>query len=343
MASRSDGDTKVAIEERQLRQMMQRFVEASLTMELGAPSAAADEMAEALKLADSANPTNPGPVDAARLLAQADGFDVKTTLRDSVHAFKVLSDLAANRPKEAVSAALQATTPELFQTSPPPAIDDIFDRPQLRAAIQRLQSPLTAFALGMSLERYVDSLGGAGSDKQDRLLQLAQAAQDRTAELLQSLRAQTRYPHFVQLNVDARRRLASPDFFLDAAKQARSRGDLSQAILRLQEGVRRHRKSQPVWQSLFETEIEQVRRGQATRDGYQVVLKELADAESQGVLTVESVNLFRGMLNERLGDFTGALNAYEQVKATTADPSQRIRSTAGAAVLRARLALEQAH
>ena len=118
--SRRTGETgtKLAMEERRQRQAMTLCAEAALALYFGQPVAAAEQMKLAVRAAEEGTPdqqTERLP-NAAQLLDQADGFEAKVVLRDSMHAFKALADVAAKRPQEALRECVGVLVPESLPT-----------------------------------------------------------------------------------------------------------------------------------------------------------------------------------------------------------------------------------
>jgi tetratricopeptide (TPR) repeat protein len=170
----------------------------------------------------------------------------------------------------------------------------------------------------------------------------AKAAQKRTGELFASLPLQSRYPHIATMNQETGRRLAAPDYYLESAAALRRRGDLSGAVGRLEEGLKRHANSPELWRTLLEVQIEQVQQGGGTADGYERIIERLAVAEQQKLLTDYLVNFYRGAVNERMGKPVEALAAYEKALSQATAPADRVRARSKAAALRTRIIVPRA-
>jgi hypothetical protein len=209
----------------------------------------------------------------------------------------------------------------------------------LTLAVDRIQSPLVGFALAKALESHVTALPASGDQAQrEVLLSRTTAALDRAAELLQSRRMQDRYPHLASAVEASRARMATADAFQEQAAALRSRGDLAGALAVAADGLKRHPRSQVLWQLHLEMGIEQARRGDAGEEGYEALLRQVAQAARAGMIQSYQHNFYSGVLLERLGNDVESLAAYEDALAAAATPHERIRTRAKVSELRIRLA-----
>lgn len=338
-----EAGTKLAMEERRQRQAMTLCAEAALALHFGQPTAAAEQMKAAVRAAEESTPNQQTErlPNAAQLLNQADGFEAKVALRDSMHAFEALADVAAGRQQEALRECLGVLVPESLPRVQAEGADLANDA-LLTQAVSRVQSPLLGHALAVSLDACCDTLPAGPNPQREVLVRQAKAAQKRTGDLFASLPLQSRYPHVVTMNQETGRRLAAPDYYLQSAAAFRRRGDLASATARLEEGLQRHTNSPELWRTLLEVQIEQVQQGGGTADGYRRIIERLVVAEQQKLLTDYLVNYYRGAVYERMGKPAEALAAYEKALSQATAPADRVRVRSKVAVLRTRIAAPQA-
>jgi hypothetical protein len=325
---------KLAVEERRRRRMMTRFVEAAFTLRFGEPAAAAEQMETALQIAAGGG-AGGGPLDAARLMKQADGFDAQVTLRDSIRAFKSLGDAAAGRGREALDAALRILAPE--------AAGRAIDERQLEVAVSRVQSPLAGFALTTALEQNIVELDlSDSSGRRALLIRHAKRSQARTAELLQSQRLRNRYPHLVALNAEAGKRLNSPDYYLQRGEELLRQGRPRAAIAQFEAGVKRHPESQALWAGLLDAQIDMLARGAADAAALDGLLARLDAAADADRLSPFDHAYYRAVVLERLDKQRDALASFQHAESLAHVAAQRVLAASKAASLRARIAVAKA-
>ena len=332
-----DGESggKLAIEERRYRQLVTRFLEGMYALQFGNAAAAADQMTAALRLGERVGKDQKkfGPRDATVMLGQADGFDAKVTLQDTVKSFKILADIKAGRHDTAFIGAVQLLVPNARISR----VDDI-NQQTLEKAVRGIQSPLVGYALASALEAHLNSLGLGVGQRREILIAQTSAALSKVNVILRSRRMQDRYPHLVAMAKDIQGRFSSADQFRKDALKRRGRADLSGAIEILAAGIRIHSRSEALWQLYFETKIEQVRRGNATAATYSQLLKEVVQAAQKKMLSPYLVNYYSAVLYERLGRSQDSLIAYESALARAVRPKDRIIARSKVSELRIRLA-----
>jgi len=331
--------SRLAQDERQLRQMMSGFVEAAFAMQYGEPGPAAERMAEALRGAQIAG-TSGRPLDATMMLGQADGFDAQITLRESVRAFKSLGDAAAGRDEVALVEALRILTPEAVPENAATDFAEEIDDPTLDRAVSQIQSPLAGFALVTALEQSAAGIEASSSDpRRVRYLKYALAAQKQTAQLLSASRLAGKYPHLVAMNEQAGQRLGSADFYTARAERLRMRGELDAAREVYLDGVKRHPRSQPLWQGLIVAQLDHIRRAGEGDERLGDVLGQVQAAADAGFLSDHQLHLYQGLVYERMQDEPSALASYEKAVTAAKGPEEKVLGKARTASLRARLSL----
>jgi tetratricopeptide (TPR) repeat protein len=212
----------------------------------------------------------------------------------------------------------------------------------LTQAVSRIQSPLLGYALALSLDACCGDIPAGPSRQREVLVRQAQAAQKRTDELFKSIPLKSRYPHVAAMNQETGKRLAAPDYYLNSAADLRRRGDLLGATRQLEEGLKRHATSPELWQNLLEAQLEQIRQGGGTADGYGRIIERLAVAEEQKLLSEYLVSFYRGAIYERMGKQTEALVAYEKASSQATVSADRVRARSKAAALKIKVAAPQA-
>lgn len=332
----ADASAQLAVEERRYRQLVTRFLEGMYTLHFGHAEAAADQMSQALQAADHSGGEmgDIGPRDAGTMLGQADGFDAQVTLQDSVHAFKILADAAAGRHEAALDDAVGLLVPDTSITN----VEDIAE-PLLQTAVRNIQSPLTGFTLGQAIDSHLTHRQKQGDQRHEMLLSQARAAHARVAQLLESARMQDRYPHLAALNEQSRETLAREDSYVNSATQLRNRGDILGAIDTIAEGLKRHPRSQQLWQLDLEARVEQIRRADASADNYNALLERVAEAANKQMISAYVMNYYNGILYERLGKGQKAIAALEDASSQATTPQQRIRARSKISELRVQLAM----
>lgn len=320
-------------EERHRREMMTRFVEAAFTLEFGSAAAAVNQMGQAVDGYDAADAGNESEPDAARLLAEADGVDSKIALTESMRAFKALASVAAGHADAALADIVRAIVPNSTINA-----GNAIDGPIIELATNRVQSPLSSYALALALESTLDSMSPRDAEAILARSRQAQLGQRRTTELLKSLRLAARYPHLVELTAQMDRRLSSPAYFSERAAKLRQRGDVDGALSELRSGLRRHPASADLWQAYANARLAGLKREKRDAD-FDDLLAEIDAAAASGLVPEFQRQVIRGAVHEEQRNERPALDAYLKAMRAAADGEQRIFAQSKASALRARLAV----
>lgn len=356
VTSRSgESGTRLAQQERQQRHVMSRFVEAAYALHFGEPEAAAAQAMAGLRLLDASGAAKTGAstADAAELLAQADGFDARLSLPETLRAFVALSEIAAGRPRDGLREILGTLVPESIKPQPGNAEIDLPHPDLLRAAAAAVQSPLTGYTLGVALEANIDLL----NPKDNRLTGLslaARAAYQRAGELLEkSPRLRSRYGNLV---ISVRRAIArldenkGPQDYLAKADAQKAAGNNVAAARLIEAGVRRHRQSGKLIERWVDNQM-QVADQQlpATAPGQPVkrsletneeLIESLSALAKSGNVPAYAIDLKQGAVYERMGKLPEAVYAYNRAAGAAKSPRDKIIATSKSAALRARLELK---
>jgi hypothetical protein len=336
LATRSgESGTKLALEERQYRELVTRFLEGMFTLKFGDANIAADQMATALKLGQKrvGDSGEIGLIDAGDRLMQTDGFDDQVTLQDSVKSFKAIADIEAGRPELALVECIRLIIPSASIAK----ADDLHQF-EIDSAIDNVQSPLVGYALASALERYAITQQTKQPTRQEMLLKSASNAFAKLAQQLRTLRMQDRYPNLVALVNEANGRLESPDIYKNEAVKLRNRGDFDGSISKLESGIERHPNSEALWSLLLESQLEQVLRGDAPQNTLSQLLSRVGEASKQKRISPFKQSYYSGLLFDKMGRTKESLAAFESMLTTADRPQDRVRAKAKISELRIRLA-----
>lgn len=334
-AGDSGGGAKLAQEERALRQMMTRFVEASFALRFGSPEQAANQMSEAVSLGNAARDERKEGFDASTELSRADGFDVHISLPDSIRAFAALSQITAGAPATAIRTLVAITSPE---AQLPGGDDWMLSSAGQRAiaeSLSKIQSPLAGYAMASALDVVVDRVDLSQVEKMQPILQLAASAQRQTETLLTATRVAGRYPHIKELNRQLALRLSNPTYHQENATAAIAKGDVSGAISGLRSALRRQPKEPSLWEQLLTLEMNQLARDPSARK-ISELRKELDKASRLNFLSVYQQSFYAGELCLVEGRFDEAAKYFEHASHSTSSASERARAIARATMARLR-------
>jgi len=334
-AGDSGGGVKLAQEERSLRQMMTRFVEASFALRFGSPEQAASQMTEAVALGSAATNERKAGFDASAELDRADGFDVHISLPDSIRAFAALSQTTAGEPATALRTLVAITSPEV--TIPP---DDGWllapaGQKLINESLSRIQSPLAAYAMASALEAVIDRVELSRVEQMQPLLQLAISAQKQTDSLLAASRVAGRYPHIQDLSRQLGRRLNDPEYHETQAAAAIAKGDTSGAIAGLKSALRRQPRALVLWQQLFSLELDRLGESPSPKS-IQSLREELAIASSLSLIDPYQQAFFGGELSALASDYASAAVSYEKAIELADSTSRKALAAARATASRLR-------
>jgi hypothetical protein len=337
-AGESGGGAKLAQEERALRQMMTRFVEASFALRFGSPEQAATQMAEAVALGGSATGERTAQFDASAELNRADGFDVHLSLPDSIRAFAALSQVTTGEPGTAVRTLVAINSPD----EKIPTGDEWLVTPAgqklVAESLSRIQSPLAGYAMASALEAVVDRTDLSRAVETQPILELAIRAQKQTESLLSATRVAGRYPHINELNRQLAGRLSDPDFHQKQAAAAIESGNVLGAIAGLRSALRRQPKESALWQMLLSLQVNQLAADYSDR-AVTELRDEIAIATQSNLLTPYHKHFFAGELLFLQERYDEAAKQFEIALALATLASDRACAVAKATTARLRAPL----
>ena len=334
-AGDSGGGAKLAQEERALRQMMTRFVEASFALRFGSPEQAASQMTEAVTLGNSATDERKAQFDASTELNRADGFDVHISLPDSIRAFAALSQITAGEPETALRTLIAIAMPEAKLPAGGDWVLSAAGQKVIKQSLSKIQSPLAAYAMAAAIELFVDRIDLSRIEEMQPLLQLAVSAQKQTESLLSATRVAGRYPHIQDLTSQLARRLGNPKYHQENAANAIAKGDVSGAIAGLRSALRRQPRELALWEQLFTLEISRLSTSQSPAV-IQSLRDELTTASTLGLIKPFQQHFFAGELSAVTGDYASAATHFERAAGLADSASRKAIATARATSSRLR-------
>ena len=335
-AGDSGGSGKLAQEERALRQMMTRFVEASFALRFGDQQSAADQMEEAVRLHTATSSKKGSQFDASSELQQADGFDVHISLPDSIRAFAAMSQTNTGNPEEALRTLLAITIPEpsLPTALGWPLTED--GKNLVNQAISKSQSPLVALALALALEEVVDGVDISDVEMVEPLIVLAVKSHMRTSELLKAARVADRYPHIIFLNTQLGMRLKDANHQQAVAQAKQAKGDIIGAIAALRAAIRRQPREQLLWKTLLSLEVNRI-SADPTNAAITDLRAEVKQAAKLGLLDDYQSHFYSGELNFLEKRYSEAATQFDQAAAIAATETEKAQAIAKAAIARIRI------
>lgn len=335
-AGDSGGSGKLAQEERALRQMMTRFVEASFALRFGDQQSAADQMEEAVRLHTATSSKKGSQFDASSELQQADGFDVHISLPDSIRAFAAMSQTNTGNPEEALRTLLAITIPEpsLPTALGWPLTED--GKNLVNQAISKSQSPLVALALALALEEVVDGVDISDVEMVEPLIVLAIKSQMRTSELLEATRVADRYPHIISLNRQLGMRLKDANHHQAIAQAKQAKGDIIGAIAALRAAIRRQPREQLLWKTLLSLEVNRI-SADPTNATITDLRAEVREAAKLDLLDDYQSHFYSGELNFLEKHYSEAATQFDQAAAIAATETEKAQAIAKAAIARIRI------
>ena len=335
-AGDSGGGVKLAQEERSLRQMMTRFVEASFALRFGSPQQAATQMNEAVLLGRSRADARGAAFDATTELNDADGFDVHISLPDSIRAFAALSQTTAGEPATALRTLVSITSPDAKLPADADWVLSSTGQKTIGDAVEKVQSPLVAYALAAALEMVVDRVDLSRVGKMQPLLQLAADAQKQTDSLLTATRVAGRYPHIQELSHQLGRRLSDPAYHRDFATAAIAKGDVPGAIAGLRSALRRQPRDSSLWEGLLTLEIARLAANPSNQK-ISELRQELDNAVRLDLLNEYQQSFYAGELSFWAGAFGDAVRHFERASRAASTASERALAVSKAATARLRV------
>jgi hypothetical protein len=334
LLSRPEGQAmRLAHEERQIRQVLTRFLDGAFAQAAGNRQTAARQMAGALELAGAAGGLlAPGtPLDAGHLLDSGDDSDAKQAILRTLRSYAALGYAQAGQGSRALAEAIRACLGDVLPTAGDAATTAAITPARVEQAIHASEDPLLAYALGTALE--VQAASQPAADAARTWFQLALQAHRRARTLFEAAPAEAqRHAAPADANARALARLESPASDLEQAHRLCQTDRAGEAVALLREAMRRHPAAPAVRAELAGALRDQVVIGQAPA----TLLREaLAVLDVPGAAPPE-IALLQGEIHERLGEPGPALRSYRAVLTGSATPEQRAQARSRAALLAAR-------
>ena len=334
----ADGGAKLAQEERAMRQMMTRFVEASFALRFGSPEQAAVQMSEAAALSIQGPQGVASAFDASSELARADGFDVHISLPDSIRAFAALAKMSVGESEAALRILVLLTNPNAQFPEGASWYQTTLGKQLLADAVLQVQSPLVAYAIAAGLEALVDLVPLDRVREIQPILKIATDAQKKTDSLLASSRVGDRYPHIQSLSTNLRLRFNNPEYHRERATSAVHRGDLKEAVEGLRSALRRQSNQESLWSQLFHLEIQRLST-RPSADANGEVRKEILLASELGFINVYQQSFFEGQILMLEGKFADAATCFDNAAHAQSSDREKMLAVALATSSRLKAAL----
>jgi hypothetical protein len=273
--------------------------------------------------------------DATAELNRADGFDVHISLPDSIRAFAALSQTTAGEPAIALRTLVSITSPDAKLPAGDDWVLSSAGKKAVGHAVEKVQSPLVAYAFAAALEMVVDHVDLSRVGDMQPLVQLAADAQKQTESLLTATRVAGRYPHVQELSRQLGRRLNDPAYHRGLAADAIARGDVRGALSGLRAALKRQPHATTLWDQLLSLEVSSV---QLKKDVEVIssLRKEMHLASELGYLTQYQRNFYDGEFFSIERDYPHACACFEKAVTLSKTSDERTLATARATSARLR-------
>ncbi|MDR0706129.1 MAG: hypothetical protein LBF88_14240 [Planctomycetaceae bacterium] len=314
-AVNSDSD-KIAAEEQTLRTILSKFIEGTFTLQFGEPQQASEQFERALSESQTINIKQANRI-AAEAFDKSNGFDTEISFRETLAAYSILADIAANKKERALENCLK-----LLNT----------DKSNIVSAIPNVQSPLLALALAKTLDEFVLATGIIFSEEKKQYLTLAKQAFQRGSEINNLPKLKKQYPHIAALIQLGNDWYANDKYFLN---QLAANPQKAQEIISL--GLKRHPTSRELWEQYIVLQYRQLQFRKVSVEDYQTLLNELVKAQQDKLLNLFVYYYYEGVLRDRLNQNAEALIAFEHAVQCAETPIDVIKAKAKAGELRTRL------
>jgi hypothetical protein len=309
---------KIAAEEQSLRIMLSKFIEGTFTLQFGESQQASEQFEKALNESrtvgiDQADST------AAETFEKSSGFDTGASFRETLAAYSILADIAANKKERALDNCLKLLNAE---------------KSDIALAIPNLQSPLLAFALAKTLDEFVLATGVNLSEEKKQYIALAKQTFQRGGELSNSPKLKKQYPHIIALIQQGNDWYVNDNYFLNQLAN-----NLQNNLEIISDGLKRHPTSKELWSQYITLQYKRLQLRKATDNDYRALLDELAKAQQEKLLNPFVYYYYEGFLREQLNQNVEALTAFIHAVQHAETPIDTIKAQAKAGELRTRLAV----
>jgi hypothetical protein len=311
---------KTAAEEQSYRIMLSKFIDGAFTLKFGEPQQAADLFEKALNESQAVN-IEKATANAATEFDKSSGFDSGVTFRETLATYSILADVANGKKERALMNCLKL----LHQTEIKPE--------SISMAIQKVQSPVLAFALAKTLDEYVLATSINVSEQKLQWIDLTKKALQRGEQLVSLPRLRAAYPHLVTLIRQSSEWYDNDTFFVNLATK-----DKQNAMNAVIEGLKRHPTSRELWNQYITLKILRLQLQKSTDNDYQSLLDELIQARNDRMLNPFVCDFYEGILREQLRQLQEALIAFERAAKSAETPIDLIKAQSKAGELRTRCA-----
>lgn len=342
LLNRTDSQqSRLAMEERQLRIIMTQFTQGSFALYWKQPMAASKEMSRALgRLRGTSGKPAVDLSDAANILTGNAGIDSPSDVLESITAFTSMSHVAARRPSEGLAVMMNQLSRDGVRVTGDSLLKQV-DEDRLRSMISRIPTSLSGYALGLALENMVVQNPELSRGVASVCRRAAREMQQRVQKLLSdSDAARDRYQYLVDLNAEAVSRLEAPAPLLDQSRRFASQLRFQEADAVLRAGLLLHPGNDKLTAGLLENlalRCSQL-QGQARSDQLALAIKEL---EKEKASERPGLAFRAARLLEMGGRTREALAAYKRsTEDKSASPEQKLVIEAKVALLTALAAVQ---
>ena len=324
-----DSVSRVAQEERQLRQLLQRLLPSVVAMQMGDTGLASDNLVKTTSQMSQIDP----PWNPSQAIDPRDFNDARQGVLADSRAIAALALISAARPEAAVRQILTTWWPDLGDS-----FISTLDWNAVQEKARQLREPLTLYTLALAVEELAVTAEVPDKPGREKLLSMARLMEDQVAKHLETTSIwRERWPQLVSLNTAARERLASDQIYVKRAESLRNELRLSDSRKVLDQGLLRHPNSVALRGGLVQCLIDEAETDAEHRP--ELLARAISSLEQGATLsdtTGGATALLLADLNERLGRDGEAISWYREVSSKSTDATQKIKAKSRLAALRVR-------
>lgn len=316
---RSDSQIqRLAIQERLLREAMGKLSQASTSLALGNSAAALQYAGSAYEGAEFSGLVENGraAVPPESILNTLPTLDAAKEVTDQARAFALITAVAAGKSDKAMDFAMNGQKPALEKA---------------QSLLELEENPLVVFAWGKALEGYA----ALQKDQKEKWLSLSLKAQNQAGSMMErSPGFRPRFPDLEILIAQAKLRLTKPEFFLAESLKFRQANNFNDSARCLNEGLALHPLANNLKETLLELEVDRAELGETSKSKWEETI------QSTGDPVTAKTALLLGMLSEKTGAKTKAIEFYEKSLSLKPDEKIRVEASSRIALLKV-LAIKQ--
>jgi hypothetical protein len=254
LLNRTDSqNSRLAMEERQLRIIMTQFTEGSFSLHWKQPLDASNQMSRALdRLRGTSGKPTVNLSNAADILSGNASIDSPSDVLESITAFTSMSNVAAGKSAVGLAVMMNQLASDGKLVTAESLLKKV-DGASLKSLTARIPTPLSGYAFGLALENTVVQNPELPPAVATIFRQVAGAAQQRVQELLaDSSAVKVRFRYLVALNTEAIQRLASPAPMLELSRGLTRHLRFEESEVILRSGLLLHPSNEQLLAGLLE-------------------------------------------------------------------------------------------